>query len=210
MTTQIWVPQRFVVDPLTFTPPSSFNAIPTSRTAPLLIDLRPFVSGGRPPYTYILGNPVPPPLSFNKTRGLLYGANPAGGNFSMVVTVYDAFGSSVSATMSVILAIGPLTLTGAYPDVHSIIPYSYTLTCSGGVPPYRFGALAGVPPGPLPPIATPNLNGLIFDPSTSAWSGTPKWLLANAPANVWQIYVSDSATPPNSTSVGGSLGLYNA
>ena len=56
----------------------------------------------------------------------------------------------------------PLLMIGPLPPATTGLPYSQTLTASGGTPPYVWSVVSGAPP-----------NGIALSPSAGVLSGTP-------------------------------------
>lgn len=122
-------------------------------------------AGGTPGYTYaVTAGALPPGITLS-AAGLLSGRPTAGGAFSFTVISTDSSGGSgpfsglQAYTMTVAaptLAVAPLTL----PTPTVGMPYSQTLTASGGMAPYTFSVM-----GTLPAGLTLSSSGLL--------SGTP-------------------------------------
>ena len=97
------------------------------------------------------------------TPGGLFTA-PTGGSVQKIsVTASSAASNSVQATTSVTITGGPFTITSAsVPSADVSVPYSASLTASGGVPPYTWSIVWGSLPA-----------GLQLGASTGALSGSP-------------------------------------
>lgn len=215
MTTQVWLPVRFTVPTLLFSPPATFNMFanagaafgPSSR---LSVDMRPYVSGGRAPYTYSISS-VPTAtnlqqlgISISSARGIISGPRPQQGSLNIPVTVADAYGTVVTVNIKLLLAQAPFTATAVYPNIHNGVYYNYAPTISGGVPPYSVTVVGGGYPG-----INPNLSGLVFDPSSGSLSGLPVWASGTGSAGqVWEILVRDSAG--GLVDIGGSLLIFTS
>lgn len=210
MTTQVWSLQRGTVPPLVFTPPASFNltsvASHDAAPVPFVIDFRPYVKGGRPPYRMSLNSSLPASLVPLPERLMVTGAQPTEGNFTLVVQISDAYGTVATATAYIYVATGPLTVTAVYPDIHGDFggasgAYNYTPIISGGTPPYTVVSESGRYPGD-----TANLSGLLFDSSNGNMSGTAHYTGPPAPGTVWGILVTDSKG--FTAEAVGTLGIY--
>ncbi len=124
-------------------------------------------SGGTPDYLYsVTAGALPPGLLLGPNSGELAGMLTNSGNFSFTVTATDSAGCLgaqpynllVNAATCPLIAIAPTSL----PLMRQGIPYSQTLSGSGGTAPYSF-ELSG---GSLP-------QGLLLNPLTGVLSGTP-------------------------------------
>ncbi|WP_175459963.1 S-layer family protein [Ralstonia sp. 25mfcol4.1] len=109
-------------------------------------------AGGTPGYTYaVTAGALPPGITLSGT-GLLSGRPTAGGTFSFTVTSTDSssgsgpFSGLQAYTMTVTaptLVVAPATL----PTPTVGMPYSQTLTASGGMAPYTFSVTGTLPAG---------------------------------------------------------------
>src|SRR6185295_15673935 len=126
--------------------------------------------------------------------------------------VKDAFGTSITASVSVSTTSGPLTINSmVYPDIFNGVFYNYTPTVSGGRRPYNFDNAGGPYPG-----ATSNLSGLVFDPTTGQLTGTPVYVGPLSLGNAYNMTVTNAPAPPgggfvpppNSVSQAGTIGLH--
>jgi hypothetical protein len=140
-------------------------------------------SGGQSPFTWTLvagSGSLPPGLTLSSS-GVISGTPASNGTFRFTVQVTDAGGRTATATLSISMGVPPLVITtSSFPAGQIGVPYSQTLTASGGVAPYSW--LLAV--GPLPPGLALN-NGII--------SGTP---LGPLGATTFTLQVTDSSPPP--------------
>ncbi len=123
-------------------------------------------SGGVGPYSWQLtSGTMPAGLTVN-TSGQISGtptATTAATQLTFKVTDTGTPAQSATATLSLAIAPGPLTITTlSLPDGIATVPYSKTLTASGGQMPYVWSLQSGRLPA-----------GLTLDPSTGIISGTP-------------------------------------
>lgn len=136
------------------------------------------VTGGTPPYTFaIIAGMLPPGLTLDTTTGVVSGTPTTPGNYTYTGQVTDANGLMATATCTISI---PVPLSASCPSQSSIaigVPYSGTITVTGGTPPYTF-ALTG---GALPP-------GLTLNTSTGVISGTP----TAAGTFNYQVTITDS------------------
>jgi hypothetical protein len=127
-------------------------------------------TGGTPPYTFIVNSgSLPAGLSL-APDGTLSGTPTSTGNFCFSIRATDAFGCA-SITRDFAIIIDPaacpagtvITLSpSAFPPAQPGVPYSQTITPSGGTAPYTFAITSGA----LPP-------GLTLNPATGTVSGVP-------------------------------------
>jgi hypothetical protein len=125
------------------------------------------VTGGTPPYSnWTVGaGSLPPGLKLDPSTGSLSGVPATSGTFTFFVTVADSAGGISPAAAFTITTSAPavLTLSTDLPPGVVGTAYSYTLTPSGGTPPYSNWTLAA---GTLP-------QGLFLDPISGSITGTP-------------------------------------
>lgn len=141
-------------------------------------------SGGNTPQTWSATG-LPAGLLMAGPTGFITGTPTAGGAFSVVVKVTDGT-VSPTKTFPLTVSITALTITSANPLPQGTVntAYSYTLTASGGVPPYTWTPPAGGDPG-----------WLALNESTGVLSGTPP---ASASYSL-DFTVTDSNTPTADT-----------
>lgn len=214
MTTQVWLPQRLTPDALVFSPPASIGiASPPTGIAPgsggssastttPIIDLRKYVTGGRLPYKFKVAN-LPTESRYAPDRGIVTLNSPAGGQFSMGVDIYDAFGTHVSGSIIVFLAQGPLSVlpaTNAYPDVHNGVAYDYTPQIQGGTPGYNC-VFQGINWAAYNMVFD-STSGRLYSPSVPV-------IAASSLGNIWQMTTTDSATPAAQVIITGTINLLN-
>jgi hypothetical protein len=125
------------------------------------------VSGGTPPYVWSVISGAPPNgIALSPSAGVLSGTPTAAGSFTFTVRVSDSTTPPLAATKTLTLtvasALGPLAITSPLPPATIGLPYSQTLTVSGGTPPYVWSVISGAPP-----------NGIALSPSAGVLSGTP-------------------------------------
>jgi len=103
-------------------------------------------SGGQTPYTWsIQSGALPEGMTLNQ-GGVISGTPERSGTASFVLRLADATGSSVTATLSIIINPSALFLnlnTDDLPDGVVGQDYSQTLNVEGGDPPYRFEIISG-------------------------------------------------------------------
>ncbi len=117
-------------------------------------------TGGVPPYTWGATTSLPPGLTVGLT-GSLSGTPTQGGSYTIGVKVTDAQGASATRSFTVSVTGIVIVTPAALPDATATLPYSQTLTASGGTPPYAWSVGVGLP------------AGLTLNPATGAISGTP-------------------------------------
>ena len=107
-------------------------------------------SGGTPPVTWALENPeaLSPGLTLH-TDGTLTGAPLLEGVVSLQVVATDGSQATATATLTLEVVAGDLTITtpSPLPKATEGEPYQVSLAAAGGTAPYFFGALDPLPPG---------------------------------------------------------------
>jgi streptogramin lyase len=147
--------------------------------------------GGTTPYSWtITSGSLPAGLSLNSVTGQISGTPTEYGTFTFTVQVSDSGtpGQTDSRNFSLTInAIPPLTITtnSPLPEGTEAIPYSVTLTATGGIAPYSWSLLSGSLP-----------NGLNLNVSTGKISGTPT---VDSTFN-FTVEVTDSYSPAHTTS----------
>jgi len=113
-------------------------------TTGLLYSLKPGADGGAQPYAWSASG-LPDWLTLNATTGLLSGTSTTVGTYPFTLTLTDARGLTDSRNLS-IDAYDPLAITTpALPDGFVGVPYSQLLTAQGGLPPYMWYTVPGLP-----------------------------------------------------------------
>jgi hypothetical protein len=120
-------------------------------------------SGGVAPFAFsITAGSMPPGLTLDPNTGILSGTLSVPGPFRFTVSVVDAFGVKRSVQYSgVVLAAVAITPT-ALPSGMVGVPYSQTITVTGGLAPYQLSIVSGALP-----------VGLSFNAAGGIISGKP-------------------------------------
>jgi Putative Ig domain len=145
------------------------------------------VSGGTGPYscTIIAGTL---PAGLTATNCLITGTPTTAGTANLTVRATDSSSPVVTTTGPVTLTVSPistLSLTGSLPNAILGVPYTQTLTATGGITPYTYQISAGS----LPAGLSLSTGGVI--------SGTP-----TAPgASSFTVKVTDTETTPQTASL---------
>ncbi|MBA2367572.1 MAG: putative Ig domain-containing protein [Candidatus Protochlamydia sp.] len=120
------------------------------------------VSGGTQPYTFAeVSGTLPPGLSLNDLTGIISGTPTAAGIYNFEISVTDADGCQAFRAYTLIVNCPSLTInTESLPNGTTGVPYSQTISVSGGTPPYTFAEVSGsLPPGLLLNDLTGNISG---------------------------------------------------
>jgi len=123
-------------------------------------------TGGNAPYTFsVSSGALPPGLSMSNS-GLISGTPTATGTFNFTVLATDANGCPGSRSYVLVITGGmcpTVTVNPAIlPPATAGMPYSQTISATGGIAPYQYTVSAGVLP-----------NGLMLNSTTGLISGTP-------------------------------------
>lgn len=133
-------------------------------------------AGGTAPFTYSLASgTLPAGLSLGDDT--ITGTPIAPSNASVIVRVTDTFGFTAELPFTFDVRAAPI-LTAGPPRGMVGKAYSYTLSGSGGFPPYTFAA-SNLPPG----LTLNTSTGLISGTPTTAGTHTPTFTLTDALGN---------------------------
>ncbi len=149
-------------------------------------------AGGTTPYLWSATG-LPAGLVINPATGAISGSPKVSGTFNVAVTITDAIGATASTSyplaVNAQLAVsGPATMPAGVVGV----PYSSTVTATGGTTPYAWSA-TGLPPG------------LTINPTSGAITGTPKAPGASAVVVTATDGISATATKSYTVTVTSSL-----
>ncbi|MFN7974376.1 MAG: putative Ig domain-containing protein [Acidobacteriota bacterium] len=95
-------------------------------------------SGGTAPYTFtVTAGALPPGLALNGATGVLSGTPTAQGTYNFTIRATDVNGCFGARAYTLVISCGTITLApAALPNGTLGVPYSQTITASGGTPPY--------------------------------------------------------------------------
>jgi hypothetical protein len=125
---------------------------------PYSVQLQP--SGGRTPYIFSLSGDLPEGIGFS--GGVFSGTPSRPGAATVVVTLRDADGRTVERSYRLVVPSNiEISTTGPLPQGAVGQDYSTTFAATGGIPPYQWTTVGGLPPG------------LLLNPSTGDLSGKP-------------------------------------
>ena len=159
------------------------------------------VTGGLPPYPYVIASGALPSGITLSSSGLLSGTATVSGTFSFSVAVTD--GQGVTATQPLNLVINPMPAitTSALPGATAGIAYGQTITASGGTVPLIMTVSAGA----LPPGMTLTTAGSLFGtPSANGIYNFTVTATDTAGATASQAYSIAVATTPGAPTVGSA------
>ena len=129
---------------------------------------------------YISSGSLPAGLSLDPDAGQVTGVPTGTGTSTFDVTVSDAAGDTATQSYSVDVAQVPLTISSTLAPATVGTYYTGNVTPSGGQSPYGWSLVSGTLP-----------DGLTFDPSTGAITGTP----TQSGSFPLQVSVTDSSSP---------------
>lgn len=168
------------------------------------------VSGGVAPYSWSAGGSVPPGLMVS-AGGSINGTPTAAGSYTFTLSTTDSQGAWASRTLTLVVtgSAMSITTTGALPPATLGQNYSFTLTASGGAPPYRWTAAGGVPPGLTLDVAKGVFSGIptaagTFSFAVQVTDGAQAGASANLTLRVVPAPLTISTAPPIFT---GTLGI---
>ncbi len=117
-------------------------------------------TGGSSPFTWSAQG-LPAGLTISTANGTIRGTPTQSGDFDVAVLVVDGIGQRDSRTIPLVISPPPLSITTAVlPQGTVTVPYSVTVTATGGTAPLDWSA-QGLP------------DGLTINPSTGTIAGTP-------------------------------------
>ena len=129
-------------------------------------------SGGFPPYTWSVTPALPPNLSFNTQTGAISGTPVVEETTTLTFTLIDSLSPPQAVQKSLTLTIKPpppppTITTTSLPCGKSDVPYTFTLTATGGAPPLDWKVIVGSLPGGLTLSSDGTISGT---PTTAATS----------------------------------------
>ncbi|MFN7973128.1 MAG: Ig domain-containing protein [Acidobacteriota bacterium] len=154
-------------------------------------------SGGVAPYVFsITAGTLPPGLALSAVGDIL-GTPTTPGTYTFDVTATDPYGCTGTATYTIVINCGVITLNPATLPNGTCAPYSALISASGGTAPYTFAVTAGA----LPPGLALAAGGLLSGTPTT--QGTYNFTVTGSDANVppcqgtqaYTIVISNCALP---------------
>jgi hypothetical protein len=132
------------------------------------------VSGGLSPFTFsVTSGGLPPGLTLEGNTGAISGTPTAAGSYSFTITVTDSMAQKVSRdffmAVTTMIAVSPSSL----PPATINVPYSQTLTVTGGFPPYTWVPCCG---SSLPPGLTYTANNSTLEITGVPTAGGQYWV----------------------------------
>ena len=153
-------------------------------------------SGGIAPLAWSIAAGLPPGLTLNTATGAITGTPGAPGAYAFTAQVTDAASQVTTKALSITVAAAPaLAITNtALPGGTAGGPYSSTLTATGGLPPYTWSILAGLPPALTLNAAT----GVISGNTTAAGAYSFTVQVLDTASNTASATLTINVVPPGS------------
>ncbi|MGH3159031.1 MAG: putative Ig domain-containing protein [Streptosporangiaceae bacterium] len=161
------------------------TALPTA-TLSTLYSAQLSAAGGVTPYTWSISDGLlPSGLALDPSTGIISGTATEVGTFAVTMEVTDSDSPAATATANLSITVAaPLAVTtNSLPGSEVAEPYSAGLSASGGVPPYTWTVVSGLPPG------------LSLNTGTGMVSGMP----GSEGGYAITVDVTDSADPATTT-----------
>ena len=148
-------------------------------------------SGGSAPYTFAVTSGALPTSLTLSPAGVLSGTPTVGGSFTFTITATDSGSASGAQTYTVTIdtptiVVAPATL----PNGTVGVPYSQTLTASGGSSPYTFAVSSGALPTSLTLSAAGVLSGTPSASGTFSFTVTATDAFGSTGSQSYSITVS--------------------
>jgi hypothetical protein len=104
--------------------------------------------GGTPPYIYTSGSALPDGFALS-SYGRVSGTATQPGSYTLDLQVTDSTGRTLTQPCTLPVNASQLIIQSGcpLPEAHVGTAYSATLQATGGIPPYTYTAVSGVPPG---------------------------------------------------------------
>ena len=151
---------------VTVSPAAALSIAPASlpaTTRSLVYSQTVIASGGTAPYTYALTiGSLPTGLSLNTSTGAITGTSSVAGSFSFTITATDSFGATGSRAYTVVVNTPVAVNPGSLPATTQGVPYSQSVTSTGGTGAVTFAVTVGSLP-----------TGLSLNAASGAIAGTP-------------------------------------
>ena len=104
-------------------------------------------NGGTAPYTWsLVSGTLPPGISLNSSNGLLSGTPVTVGSYNFTVNVADSSSATAQRAYSITVISG-LTLQGGSATGTAGTAFSFSVSTTGGVPPYSYSISGSLPAG---------------------------------------------------------------
>lgn len=186
------------------TPTITTSSLPNGKTG-LAYSATLAATGGTTPYTWsILSGQLPTGVGLGTISGTISGTPSTAGTYNITVQLTDATGQVASTTLAFVIAAALSVTSTTVPNGTVGVPYSATLTTSGGKPPVTWAVASGQ----LPTGLSLSSSGSITGTPSSAWSYTFVAQATDSAANTasqsFTLNVSGSA------SGGGTITITNA
>lgn len=156
-------------------------------------------TGGTPPYTWSWTGTLPTGLTISAATGTITGTSTGSGLYSFTAQVTDDAGTTRTKSFSITINPAPVILTTSLPEGAVLVPYTQTITMTGGTSPNIWDISAGSLPA-----------GLNLDSGSGIISGVP----TAAGSTTFTIRVTDQtnafSTMQLTIVINSSLDIYSA
>jgi hypothetical protein len=169
-------------------------------------------AGGVAPFSFsISAGSLPAGLTLDTSTGIISGTIRASGSYQFTVKVVDSLGITRSAAFSGAIANALLIAPGAVPSAMVAVPYSATISASGGVAPYRLSIVSGsLPTGLSFEAAGGVISGRARTAGTATFTVQAQDANGTIASNAYTLEVAPRPNPANDPDVRGLVSAQTA